>query len=94
MHLHCCAYIVALILLTRIVIGPCSRYLEKGLIYVAIVAPSSRQPSSYSKCTKSNVYSCYDIRVVSDSEYARSITLNSLLVPLLIATRVLGLIYR
>ena len=83
-----------LILLTRIVIGPCSRYLEKGLICVTIVAPSSRQPSSYSECIKFNIYSYYNIRLVSDGKYIYTITLNSLLVPLLIATRVLGLIYR
>ena len=34
-------YIVALILLTSIIIGPYLRYLEKGLIYIAIITPSS-----------------------------------------------------
>ena len=38
-----------LILLTRIIIGPYSYYLEKGLIYITIIAPSSYQPLSYSK---------------------------------------------
>ena len=85
---------VALILLTRIIIGPYSRYFKKELIYVAIAAPSSRQPSSYSKRTKSNIYSRCDIRSISNSKYIYSITLNSLYILLLIAIRVLGLIYR
>ena len=67
-----------LILLTRIVIGPYSRYSKKGLIYITIVAPSSRQPSFYSECTKSNIYSCYNICLVSNSKYTRAIILNSL----------------
>ena len=89
---HAC--IVALILLIGIVIGPYLRCSKKGLIYITIMAPSSRQPSFYSKCTKSNIYSYYNIYLVSNSKYTRTITLNSYLVPLLIATRVLGLIYR
>ena len=93
LYLQHYAYIVALILLTRIIIGPYSCYSKKGLIYVTIIAPSSYQPSSYSKCTKSNICSYYDIYSVSNSKYIYTITLNSLLVPLLIATRVLGLIY-
>ena len=88
------AYIVALILLTRIIIGPYSRYSKKGLIYIAIAAPSSQQPSSYSKCTKLNVRSYCDIHSIPNSKYTRTITLSSLPVPLLIAARVLGLVCR
>ena len=36
------------------IISPCSYYTKKGLVYIAIVKPFSRQPFSYSKCTKSN----------------------------------------
>ena len=35
-------YTIALILLVSIIIGPYSRYSKKGLIYITIVAPSSR----------------------------------------------------
>jgi hypothetical protein len=69
---------IALILLIGIVIGPYSYYLEKGLIYIAIIAPSSYQPLSYSKYTKSNIYSSYNIRLVSNGKYTCPITLNSL----------------
>ena len=82
-----------LILLTGIVIGPYSRCSKKGLVYIIIVAPSSCQPSSCSKCIKSNIRSRYDIRSISDSKYIYTIALNSFRVPLLITTRVLGLIY-
>ena len=57
------------------------------------MAPSSRQPTSYSKCIKSNIQSRCDICSISNSKYIYTITLNSLYIPLLIATRVLGLIY-
>ena len=67
-----------LILLTSIIIGPYSRYLERGLIYITIIAPSSRQPSSYSKYTKSNIYLGYNIYLVSNSKYTRFITLSNL----------------
>jgi hypothetical protein len=68
---------IALILLIGIVIGPYSYYLERGLIYIAIIAPSSCQPLSYSKCTKSNIYSSYNIYLVSNGKYTCPITLNS-----------------
>jgi len=77
-HLQRHARTVALILLTGIIIGPCSRYSKKGLVCVAIIAPSSHQPSSYSKCTKSNIRSSYNIYLVSNSKYTRPIILNSL----------------
>ena len=32
-----------------------SRYIEKKLVYIAITAPFSRQPSSYTKYTKLNI---------------------------------------
>ena len=72
------AYTITLILLTGIVIGPYSRCLEKGLICIAIITLSSRQPSSCLECTKSNIRSAYNICLVSNSKYTRFIALNSL----------------
>ena len=51
------------------IISPCSYYAKKGLVCVIITAPSSRQPSSYSKCTKANTRSLCDMRSVSTNEY-------------------------
>ena len=46
-----------------------SYYIKKGLVYIAITAPFSYQPSSYSKCTKANTHSLYNIYSVSTNEY-------------------------
>ena len=43
--------VVATILLLGKIILSYSRYIEKKLVYVAIAAPSSRQPSFYMECT-------------------------------------------
>ena len=39
----------------------CSCYMEKKLVYIAIMAPSSCQPSSYNKCIKLNMRLSYNI---------------------------------
>ena len=70
-----------------------SRYVKKRLVYITTVALSSLQPSSYTKYIKSNVRSSYNVYSISNTKYTRSITLNSYYIPLLIALRVLGLIY-
>ena len=46
-----------------------SRYMEKGLVYIAIIALSSCQPSSYTKYIKLNIRSSYNIRLVSNAKY-------------------------
>jgi len=63
------SFLFAFILLSSEVILLYSRCLKKGLIYVAIAAPSSRQPSSCSKCTSINIQSSYDVRLVSNVKY-------------------------
>ena len=63
------AYIIAVILLLGKIMPTCSRYMLKGLVYVAIIAPLGRQPSSYTKCTKSNMRSSCDIKSVSNAKY-------------------------
>jgi hypothetical protein len=69
-----------------------SRYTEKKLVYIAIAAPSSRQPSSYTECTRVNMRSSYNIQSVSNAKYTRLIILYNRLVPYLIYYRVLYLI--
>jgi len=65
------------ILLQGIVIGSCSCCVNKGLVCVAIAAPSGRQPSSYSECTSVNIRSSYNIHLVSNIEciYTRLLSL-------------------
>ena len=89
---NCYNRLVTTILSLGIVIPSYSRFLEKKLVYVAIAAPSSCQPSSYTKYTKLNMRSFYNIRSVSNAKYTRLITLYNRLVPYLIYYRVLGLI--
>ena len=51
------------------IISPYSCYTKKGLIYIIITAPFSRQPSSYFKYTKANTRSLCNVRLVSTNEY-------------------------
>jgi len=66
---HCRAYIIAVILSLGKIILTYSCCANKKLIYITITAPSSRQPSSYSKCTSINMQLSYNIRSVSNVEY-------------------------
>ena len=63
-------YIIAVILLLSEIMPICSRCVLKKLVYIIIAALFSRQPSSYSKCTKSNMRLSCNIRLVSNTECA------------------------
>ena len=65
----CCFKLVAVILLLGEIMPTCFYYIEKGLIYIAIIAPLGRQPSFYTKCIKLNMRSSYNIRLVSNAKY-------------------------
>ena len=62
------AYIVLVILLLSKIMPTYSHCTEKKLVYITIAVPSSRQPSSCLKCTKSNMHLSYNIKSVSDTE--------------------------
>ena len=64
-----CVLLAASISLNGKIISPYSCYAKKGLVYIAIIALFSCQPSSYSKCTKANTYFLYNIRSVSTNKY-------------------------
>ena len=51
------------------IISPCFYYAKKGLVYIAIVKSSSRQPFFCSECTKLNIYILYNLRSVSLNKY-------------------------
>ena len=61
--------LVAVILSLNKIMPTYSRYMEKGLVYIAIIAPLSRQPSFYTKYTKLNMRSSYNIKSVSNAKY-------------------------
>ena len=89
--------LVSLILSLGEIIPSYSRYIEKGLSYIIILAPFSRQFSFYAKCTKLNIRSSYNIKSVSNAKYIYlicSCVLRSLQLPYLICFKVLrGSIY-
>ena len=62
--------IVAIILLLSEIMPICSCYALKGLVYIAIIALSGRQPFSCTKCTKLNMRLSYNVRLVSNIKYA------------------------
>ena len=55
------AYLIKIIVLLSKIIPSCSYRVKKKLLYIAIAAPFSRQPSFYFKCTKLNIRLSYDI---------------------------------
>ena len=74
-------YIVVVILSLSEIMPTCSCYVSKGLVYIVIIAPLSRQPSFYTKCIKLNMRSFYNIKLVFNAKYAyliRSYILRSL----------------
>ena len=75
---ECCAYTVILILLLGVIIFMYSCYTEKKLVYITIVAPFSRQPSSCSKYTKLNICFSCNVRSVSNTKCVFFIYLASL----------------
>ena len=61
--------LVAVILLLSKIIPTYSHYIEKGLVYIIIIAPLGHQPFFYIKYTKSNICSSCDIKLVSNTKY-------------------------
>ena len=88
-----CATLVALILSISKVMPSYSYYIKKGLVYIIIAAPSSRQPLSYTECTKANMRLSCNIHSISITKYIYYPTLLSHLVPYLSYYRVLNLIH-
>ena len=62
--------LIAVILLLSKIMPTYSYYMEKGLVYIAIIASLGRQPSSYTKYTKLNMYLSCNIRLVSNAKCA------------------------
>ena len=60
-----CALRAISISLNREIISPCSRYVKKGLVYIIIINPFSRQPFSCTECTKLNTCALCNMRSVS-----------------------------
>ena len=65
-----CAYVIAVIFLLSEIMPTYSRCVLKGLVYIIIIAPLGCQPSSYTKYTKLNMRSSYNIKLVFNAKYA------------------------
>ena len=63
------AYVVVVILSLSEIMPSCSYCDEKKLVYIIIMALSSRQPFFYFKCTKSNICLSCNVKSVSNAEY-------------------------
>ena len=63
------AKLISTIILLGKIMPSYSRYVKRRLLYIIIIALSSRQSSSYIKCTKLNICLSCNIRLVSNAEY-------------------------
>jgi hypothetical protein len=68
-HLAYHSKLIAVILLFSKIMPSCSRYMEKGLVYIIITALFSCYPSSCFKCIKSNIYLSCNVCSMSDIKY-------------------------
>ena len=64
-----CVKLITVIFLLSKIIPSCSCCKEKKLVYIIIIAPFSYQPSFYIKCTKLNIYSFYNVKLVSNTDW-------------------------
>ena len=64
-----CFKLIAVILSLGKIIPTYSYYTEKGLVYIIIIAPLGRQPSSYIEYTKLNIRLSCNICLVSNAKY-------------------------
>ena len=60
--------LVTVILLLGKIMPTYSYCIEKGLVYIIIIASLGHQPSFYTKCTKLNIYSSCDVKLVSNTK--------------------------
>ena len=63
-----CFKLVAVILSLNKIMPTYSYCVEKGLVYIIIIAPLGRQPFFYTKCIKLNIRSSYNIRLIFDAK--------------------------
>ena len=72
------AHAVAVILLLGEIMPSYSYSKEKKLVYIIIIALFSCQPSSYIKCTKSNIHLSCNVKLISNTKYLYPMRLYSL----------------
>ena len=65
----CRTLLATSISLNEEIISPYSYYAKKGLVYIIIISPFSRQPFSYSKYIKANTRLLCDVYLVPFNKY-------------------------
>ena len=70
--------LVAIILLLGKIMPTYSYYIEKGLVYIIIIASLGYQPSSCTKYTKLNMHLFYNIKSVFNTKYIFLVRLYTL----------------
>ena len=60
--------LVAIILSLSKIMPTCLQCAGKGLVCIIIIALSSRQPSFYTECIRSNIRSLYNVHLVSNAK--------------------------
>ena len=73
-----CALLISSIIFNSEIMSPCSCYIKKGLVYIAIADSSNYQPSSYFKYTKLNTCALYSVHSVSFNKCTFLAYFNSL----------------
>ena len=86
---RCYNKLMSLILSISKVMPSCSYCVKKGLLYIVITSPSSRQPSFYTKCITTNMHLSYNIYLVFNAKYKHFIIYLNYYIPYLIYLRVL-----
>ena len=74
----CYTLLAIFISLNKEIISPYSYYIKKGLVYIIIINPFSRQPFFYTKYIKLNTRMLYNVRLVLLNKCIFSIYFNIL----------------
>ena len=64
-----CVLLISSITFNGEIMSPYSCCIKKELVYIAITEPSNCQSSFYFKCTKSNTYMLYNVRLMPLNKY-------------------------
>ena len=67
--LKCCIFFTTSISFNKEIISLYSYYIKKGLVYIIIISPFSRQPFLYLEYMKANTRLLYDVHLISLNKY-------------------------
>ena len=65
----CRVKLISTIILLGKIMPSCSCYIKRRLLYIAIIALFSRQPSFCTKCIYANMRTSYNVYLIFNAEY-------------------------